>query len=876
VGAPRLGEKIGRYVLLRPIAAGGMGSVWAAWDPELDRNVAVKLLLPRRGGHEERDALIGEARALARLSHANVVQVYDVGTWGDEVWIALEYLGGTSLDRWVSAKRRGWPEVLDALMHAGRGLAAAHAAGVVHLDVKPGNVVVGDDGGVRVLDFGLARCVVSDSSSTDVRVGDTAERPYKPAVGTIGYIAPELLLGGEADTRCDQFGFCVMAWEALVGARPFPGRARVQYEHAVLERAIVEPPQGTRVPARVLRVLRRGLARGRDQRFADMDELLAALEHARVSWPARLVLPVGIGVAIVGVAIALLPDTPVLPPCDGGAREFAAAWSPARRAEVERAFSATGERYAGAAAVSVAATMRAWGERWAEAADATCAAAATRGDAGGDIERRKAACLREQLLAVDALGDVFVSADRGVVEGAAAAARALPDPTLCSDLDHIARVDPLVDDVDATRRLAEARALLHSHQLVSAADIAREVASQAEQEGAWRVAANAHAVASRALGTRGEIEGAIAASHRAIWAAELAGDDELRAITFADLVFTSGHLGRDVARAHWYARAAAEIMTRIGATSAPRSVLAGNLGAVLTDEGRYAESVARYQEAVEMRIAAGLGIDDVLATLMNNLGAAHLARSDYGGAAAWFTQSLALRVVLVGPDHPDVADVLANQGSVLQVLGEDDAALAHFVRSADVLESTRGRDDPSLNVVHNGLAIVLAKVGREDEALAHYRESLRLWRMLDPRHPMTGAVLHNMAEIDVSRGRHGAALALEREALAMLQGAFPEGHPYSVAVLSGIGRTELARGQPARAIAPLRAALDMALHVEADAAIEAETQLALAQALDRLGREPALVAAYARRARATFVEFGPRTKKQLAELDAWALARAQP
>ncbi len=871
----KLGDTIGRYVLLRPIASGGMGAVWAAWDPELDRNVALKLLLPRKSGRDERDALVGEARALARLSHRHVVQVYDVGTWGDEVWVALEYLGGTSLDRWVKARPRTWPEILERLLDAGRGLAAAHASELVHLDVKPGNVVVADDGVVRVLDFGLARRVQVEPLSTDtgdVRT-DTRDRAPRAAVGTVGYIAPELMLGAEPDARCDQFGFCVMAWEALVGVRPFGGRARRDYERAVLQGGIADPPAGTRVPRRVLRLLRRGLARRPEQRFDDMDALLLALTQARVSWPAKLALPAAVGAAAVG-AIALVRGRAAdAPSCDGGRAEFAAVWTPERRAAIERAFAATTEPYAASAFATISSRVRSWGDQWAAAIDGACASAAIRRETSEEVERRKTACLRDQLLAVDAMAGVFVVADRVVVENAGAAARALPDPRTCSDPEHLVRVDELRDDGDAARQLAQAHAQLQSYRLVSAIELAGALAARAEAANTPGIAAAAHLVVGRAESRRGAVDESIAALHRAVWAGDQAGDDELRADAYVELVYSAGHLGHDLARGRWYAREASEIMTRIGATSDSRSVLEANLGAVLVDEGHYAEAIERYRHAIDMRLAAGFGADDVFATLANNLGGAYLAQSDYGAAAAWFTQAYALRVVLSGPDHPDVADVLVNLGNVLHVLGQQEAAHAHLDRAAEVLVRTRGSDDPTLRVVHNDLAVVLAELGRHDDALAHYRESLRLWRAIDERHPMIGVVQHNIAELHVGAGRHHEALALEREALAVLQRAYPAGHPYVAAVLAGLGEAELARGRPDRALPPLRAALDMLAHVEGDVQLEGDISFRLARALVALDREPALARQYERRARVIYGELGARARTELAALDAWAASR---
>ncbi len=219
------GAAVGRYVILDRIGAGGMGVVYAAYDPELDRRVALKLLRTDRFAAPGHLRLLREAKALARLTHPNVVAVHDAGTFGDQVFVAMELVEGETLRQWLEAGARSWREVLDRLLAAGRGLAAAHAAGLVHRDFKPENVLLGRDGRVRVVDFGLAKALA-----------DAAEEPAAPdsggelaspltewgaVLGTPAYMAPEQIRGIAADARSDQFSFCVALYEALYGERPF-------------------------------------------------------------------------------------------------------------------------------------------------------------------------------------------------------------------------------------------------------------------------------------------------------------------------------------------------------------------------------------------------------------------------------------------------------------------------------------------------------------------------------------------------------------------------------------------------------------------------------------------------------------------------------
>jgi serine/threonine protein kinase len=283
VDAP--GTRIGKYELLRPLGAGGMGIVWAARDADLDREVAIKLLRSASAGPELRTRLLREARAMARLKHPNVLTVYEVGTQGTRDFIAMELVDGTNLDTWLQTKPPA-REVWDALLAAGRGLAAAHAAGVVHRDFKPHNVLRSRDGRVLVTDFGLARGLAEEpgmastlgpgasagDSVLDVKLTTTGQ-----LLGTPAYMAPEQFAGEPPDPRTDQFAFCITVWEALSGEHPFRGTSVDELRRLTAEGRIVDAA----LPAGVRPVLARGLAARREARWPDMRTLLAALERAR-------------------------------------------------------------------------------------------------------------------------------------------------------------------------------------------------------------------------------------------------------------------------------------------------------------------------------------------------------------------------------------------------------------------------------------------------------------------------------------------------------------------------------------------------------------------------------------------------------------------
>ena len=285
---PEPGDKIGRYVVREEIAEGGMGLVVAAEDPELGRVVAIKLLHPDLSGRQEEQArrLLREAQAMARVSHQNLVTVFDVGTHQGQVFIAMEYVEGVTLKQWLGPKR-SWQEIVETFCAAGRGLAAAHKAGLVHRDFKPANVLVGDESGPQVLDFGLVRRtgesdepVDPDDDDDPVVREDTLAIDLTrtgSVMGTPAYMAPEQHLGQPTDARCDQFGFCVALYEALYEERPFPGEDAGRVTMAVLENERRPKPTQTEVPDRIYRLLDRGLSRDANARFESMEPLLDAL-----------------------------------------------------------------------------------------------------------------------------------------------------------------------------------------------------------------------------------------------------------------------------------------------------------------------------------------------------------------------------------------------------------------------------------------------------------------------------------------------------------------------------------------------------------------------------------------------------------------------
>lgn len=287
------GHRVGRYEIERELGRGGMGVVYQARDVTLDRRVALKLLHARRD-EAAQARLLREAQVMAKLAHPNVVPVFELGELRGDVFLVMELVAGTTLDAWLKASKHSQREILARFVEAGRGLAAAHAAGVVHRDFKPANVLVGADGRVRVTDFGLSR---PGPAVALPPLGSPLVTREGTVIGTLAYMAPEQLDGSAATEASDQFAFCMALAEALSGVRPFDGAnwSTLAVSHSG------RPALKSAIPARLRSVLRRGLEKDPSRRYASMTALLNAFERAhRPGWT-----PVAV-TALAGAALTFL------------------------------------------------------------------------------------------------------------------------------------------------------------------------------------------------------------------------------------------------------------------------------------------------------------------------------------------------------------------------------------------------------------------------------------------------------------------------------------------------------------------------------------------------------------------------------------------
>jgi len=784
---PRRPSRVGRYVVLEAIGAGGMGEVWAAYDPKLDRKVALKMLRTRFGTTREqleinKERLLREAKALAQLSHPNIVTVHDVDTWNGDLFMAMEFVDGPTLGEWVAATRPSWRSILRRYEDAGRGLAAAHARSIIHRDFKPSNVIMGRDGRVRVLDFGLAKTPVTEAGDAVSRSNETSEdddglTQAGRILGTPAYMAPEQIAAtGPVGPATDQFCFAVSLYESLYGGLPFLGRRRKERYTAIHARAVREPPKDSQVPYRVFRVVKRALDPDPAQRFPSMDALLAALMRE----PYRRLRQIGSIAALVVLAASATAATMAytIPAdeetCQGASERWSEVWSPAKEAALRQGLIATEVSYADDTATRVAAGFAAYGERWVDERTLVCRATRVHHEQSEALLDVRIDCLDRRLSEVEALVRVLSDPDTEVLERAVAAVYRLQRPESCQ---HV-RVDPAESmPTSATerhrvialrRQLDRAAALLMAGRYADAVIIAASARDQAERIDHPATLAHARLAEGRALRFAGESQAARRALEQAVAAAAENGLDTLEAQAWLNLVYLAGIDLGDTTTADAWRLPARAALQREGDSPELRLALRLNEGAVDLKAHRFEAAAAANHEVIELGRMLGTPQSPNVAMAWMNLGVIAAQRNLRDEAEQAFQRVFDLNRELLGPRHPAVADAALNLGNALLRNGRYTRAEALTQEALRIREQAYG---PSARVVaeaRNTLAVLYIQNEQWERAAALLRKSLDDLQG-QPSTVLEAMLLNNLGAVATGRNEAEEAARLHGEALAVLQ-----------------------------------------------------------------------------------------------------------
>ncbi|WP_164017187.1 tetratricopeptide repeat protein [Pyxidicoccus trucidator] len=816
------GSTLSRYVVLERIGRGAMGDVYAAYDPELDRQVALKLLRPEGRHLEElRVRLLREAQALARLAHPNVVTVHDVGVAGDCLFLALELVEGTTLSEWLRQPRPR-DEVLRVFRDAGRGLAAAHAAGLVHRDFKPSNVLVGQDGRVRVTDFGLARpsnrgLRPRDASAAPTRV------PHGPApltrtgalVGTPAYMAPEQQQGQGVDALSDQFSFCVALYEALHGVRPFEGLNLEELAQAAREGRIRVPEREAKVPARLRRAVLRGLRARPEERFPSMDALLAELAPRRAlrirAWVAASAGAASLLGLTVGYVVAHRDEAR----CAQEAEKLATVWSPERRERLREAFLATGKPYAASAWETVSTALDAQATAWRALRTDTCLAASDAPSASWQTT----ACLDTRLWHLAAITDVLEKADAQMVQNAPQLVASLEGVSGCTDATARATrpqpPDALRPRVDAARRrLVEVRAYMDAGNHAPALEVTTALLQDLKGLNYRPLEAEVLTAHGHLHGLAGKLKEAEEILYRALWAAEAGRDDETVARVWGLLLWVVGDQMARMEEANRLVHHARAAVDRLGRERFPAIAMDLHLrmGGLMMVQGKLDEAEAEYSRGLELARKAK-GPERLRTTyFLSGLGRVRSRQLRAGEALDLYQQAQAhaLQERQWSPEHPVLALNLNNIATELLALGRMDEALATFQRSLALLEAARSKDHPSLAAPLNNLAVLLRREGRLDEARQHAQRAFAIFeKSKGPDHPSTATALGGLGMVAYDSHQLDEALAYNQQALERLQRGMGADTPRVEMPLRNLALIHLRAGRTAEARRALLRALQV-------------------------------------------------------------------
>ncbi len=910
------GTTVGRFVVLAAIGRGSTGVVVAAFDRELARKVAIKFLSPTVT--RQQDRLRTEAQALARLTHPNVIRIHDVGEHDGRVAMVMEYVEGDTL----AGARISGTHGLDVWLAAGRGLAAAHRANLVHGDFKPANVLLGRDGRPRVGDFGHASLEAGNDRAAetaplhddDDRSADVATTTSGVLFGTPAYMAPEVFTGAAATARSDQFSYCVALYEALWSTRPFAGADVESLAVAVTTGALRSPPTFPVVPLRVRRAVLRGLSTDPASRFPSMDALLAELERDPWKWSRRI--------APMVAAVALTWSFAAVGTEDAGARDYCtdvelradALWSGTRAHAIEATFLATAAPFATDEFARASALVATSAESLREAERAACTAARD-GSPGGEEVAARQLCLHLQHEQLAALLDLFERADAAVVEHAGDAARGLPTPDACTGSRGAPRIeDGQRDDLYALGAdVARAWVAADAWRDAAALDTADAAAARATEQGAPWFAAQAHVIAGRVLERNGD---ATAAMPRfdAAFAAALASDQPEIAVSAAlGLAGALSERGDHDNAVQWLGHAEASIGRTGARREALRRAWLHTRGGIAYHHGDFAAAKAAFTEIlaaaddgrsepgggdrgttllniglsdanlgdndagiVSLRAALAAEIErhgDVHPALLRPLNAICHVEIDRGDTAAAIEAcQRAIDVSRAGNRgaDPRLSHLLTNLGSAYFHGGEPGQAEVAHLAALDNAMRTQPDDDLLIASIANNLGVLYDHLERVDEAAEHYEHAhARVTRAFGAAHPSTAMVGTNLAMVRVKQGDFDGAERLIRDGLTHMGARFGPDHPDLALGHAELGRLEAKRGDHAAAIAHFERAHALRTAHGGDDIELADTAWGLAISRAELHGRTAAVERLAAQARALYVAAGGDWAVRADELDAW-------
>ncbi len=791
--------RLGRFVVVDRLGSGAMGTVLRAYDPQLDRSVALKILRTEAGTRDRgaRTRLEREARALAKLNHPNVVSVHEVGTTQGQMFVAMEMVEGDDLAAWLAQRPEPsgrFSEALELLFQAGRGLSAAHRAGVVHRDFKPANVLIGDDGRVRVADFGLARVGAStevlesrDAEATDCESASVTQTGA--VVGTPAYMAPEQRDGRPADALADQYSFCVAAWEALFGVRPGP-KAEL----------VVPPGAGSRARS-VAATLKRGLASDRTARFEDMATLVDALAKNPVQRRRRLAVGalgmMGIAAVFAGYGVERSSR------CDDVIEPADALWTTAQREELEQGFRSVQWPGAGQSWERFARDADAYVEEWKRSMQASCRAARIDRTLDRETYEARSACFEDRLARFAGVLDVYSETTRDLVVSPFSLSRAVGPLEVCVD-----RPQPVAEGSrPLMKALGRGLGVLRAGRIAEGAEILEEVLKQAQAQELPLVEMQALAAIGETQDRLQGPEHAVTTREQAYWMALEHGDDALAAQVASSLAFGLAST-RDLDAAERWLKPATVLGTRARLGPDEQSEVEGSKARVAYARGDLDNAQAHFEESHRLAVAAWGPDHPQTVASEQNLAQVLIGQREFDDAIELIEHSLRVRLEHFGRWHPDVARAYSTLGVALGMSLRHTEATEQFERVVEILTETYGREHREVASALTSLGQATQALGDEATAARYYKEAVDIFaKVTSPNDTQALTARMNLGRSLISNGRCTEALPLLTTVADSLAERSAKDPRLGIARWM-LGACQVRLSQPGAAAEPLQAALE--------------------------------------------------------------------
>ncbi|MEM6988952.1 MAG: serine/threonine-protein kinase [Myxococcota bacterium] len=837
-GALEPGETLGRYVVLYRLGTGGMGIVYAAYDPQLDRKVALKLLRHLSSNPKRRkratERLLREARSMARLTHPNVITVHDVAVLDARIFVAMEHVDGVTLTRHLAAGEQPWRKVIDILAAAGRGLAAAHEAGLVHRDFKPDNVMLARDGRVLVMDFGLARALAPDDnesiasmsmpstavsdieadSSGVLALQSQGKAPASRVAGTPGYMAPEQHRGKPTDSRTDQFSFCVTLYEALYRQRPFKGETPDEIADEIEAERIVEPPTDAGVPSWVRAILFRGMRPRAEDRWESMSQLLAALGNDPAVHRRRFLLWGGVSTLVActagaGVYLQATSDAP----CVRADDRMDGVWGDRQRNRVASAFAAVDRPYAQDALQGTVEGMDRYADEWLTMQFEACEANRVRGEQSDDLFDLRMDCLNRRHAELRALSELFGEADVSVVKESVVATSKLTPLGACADVQLLRTTVPMPDDPDVRKavteirdELARSKAYQDGARYDRAIELVAAVLDDARGVDYPPVLAEALVQRGSTLLAKGDFTEAEPALREALHTAAAGRHDEVAARAWIEMAHVLSQSGQ-IERSAEAVEAANAAVLRTGEPPELVARLSNVRGAVLFSQGDYARSQLAFERALSMQQKVYGENHASVAGFYNNLALAHGQQGDLVESMRFLKRAVELEEKVLGSVHPRIALIVGNLGAMEAQQGHLEAAEKQIRRSIDIFERSVC-NAPRLGVMMNNLGELRLQSGDPDGAKPHFLRAIANQESSLGDHPDLGLSLANLGIAHALSGEPDKALEVLDRSATVLRDTSGTEHPTYAHVLAARGEAEFRLGRHESAVEHFGQAID--------------------------------------------------------------------